>query len=59
VLAKKYPIKQNWRKLGPIWIQNQNYDFFEKTWRKLGQKRYFNLFLLCEKVAIFNRWAWD
>jgi len=24
VLAKKDPIKQNWRKLGPIWTQNQN-----------------------------------
>jgi len=24
VLAKNDPIEQNWRKLGPIWTQNQN-----------------------------------
>jgi len=24
VLAKKDPIEQNWRKLGPIWTWNQN-----------------------------------
>jgi len=24
VLAKKDPIEQNWRQLGPIWTQNQN-----------------------------------
>jgi len=24
MLAKKDPIEKNWRKLGPIWNQNQN-----------------------------------
>jgi len=42
MLAKKDPIKQNWRKLRPIWTQYQNYDLFDKTSRKLGLKRYFN-----------------
>jgi len=44
MLAKKDPIKQNWQKLGPIWTQHQNQDLFDKTWPKLGPKRYFNLY---------------
>jgi len=35
VLAKNDLIEQNWRKLGPIWTQKQNYDLLDKTWRKL------------------------
>ena len=42
--SKKDQIEQNWRKLEPIWAQKQNYNWFDKTWRKLGQKRYCNLF---------------
>jgi len=34
MLAKKEPIVQNWRKFGPIWTQNQNYDLF---WKKLDE----------------------
>jgi len=37
--------------LGPIWTQNQNYDLFEKTWWKLGPKRYFNLLFICYDVV--------
>jgi len=40
-VSKKGPIEQNWRKLGPIWTQNQNYNLFEKTWWKLEKKKVF------------------
>jgi len=46
VLANKDPIEQNWRKLRPIWTQNQNYDLFDKTWQILRPKRYFNLIII-------------
>jgi len=56
VLAKKNAIQQNWRKLGPIWIQNQNYDLFDKTWRKLGLKKYFNLKWSIKVLLDINLW---
>ena len=44
-VSKEDPIEPNWRKLEPICTENQNYALFDKTWQKLGPKRYFNLFL--------------
>ena len=38
MLAKKDPIEQNWRKLGPIWTQNQKYDLFNKTYENWDKK---------------------
>ena len=43
VLAKKDLIEQNRRKIGLIWPQDQNYDLFDTSWRKLEPKKYFNL----------------
>jgi len=53
-VSKKDQIEQNWWKFGPIWAQGQNYDWFDKTWRKLGQKKYFNLSFISKLLNHFQ-----
>jgi len=62
MLAKKDPIEQNRRKLRPIWTHNQNWDLFEKTWQKLGQKRFnVHFFILHSKwnVYVIKHLNWE
>ena len=60
MLAKKDPIEQNWRKLGPIWTQNQIRTYLKKLDENWDQKgiltysKYFNYILNNVCVVIIN-----